>query len=499
LRALKVWLAALALVILVVFALVTYLKVVKEPNIRDPEFVQGRAEEFLAVASGDLFPSDVYTLVELKGPAGSEKDWLLLTIARFNPNWTPGTGAGGLIAMGRLEKGGWRFLLPTNSEFDSWLEQLPATLLSDKLKRSFQTASSYPEELSSAMPLLASSPQFSNQEVELYLPYPEKRGYKITTLPGDGDHLEKWNAYYALDFDMPQGADIAASAGGEVIAIKDDSQKGGYSEAYKDDANYVVIKIAPNQTIRYMHIAYRSATSAGLKLHDKVEVGQIIGRADSSGWACGAHLHIVLEKLCGNRVCDSLPLDFVEFGQGDPRYGKEYVSQNKSPEKRLAEAEKRRKEQERAEIEQITDAVEKFHTIYSCYRVKDCDESSLIRSWITDGLFAEMFESFCLFCPSKADTATEISEELLPFTAPKTEQTTVRSKEVWELEIRGKKRTDYTVVAHFLVKGNGVWKVDGWEIECGYVIDEDGDIIHKEHLEGCLWQPPEESTSGSTQ
>ena len=490
-RALKVWLAALALALLLVLALITYLEAARGPNIRDPEFVQDRAEEFLAEATTELYEGESYELINISSPT---EDWVLLTITRKSPQWEEDTGTGGSLAIGRLEEGAWEFRLLGERSFEEWLDELPEDLLDPNLREYFRLYRGLEDDEGvSARPAIFSSLNSKPLAQKLYLPYKEGEAYQITTLPGHDHH----NGIYkeAIDFGLPSGTPVVAIADGVVVDVKRDSDLGGCSEKLADHANLVRIKIAEGLQVLYLHLRYNSVE---VRKGQKVSLGQELARSGNTGFSCGAHLHIVLERLCDDgRVCGSEPLRFVEFKTGDPRYNKDYVSLNKSPQDWQALEEKRRQEQERAEIEQITDAVEKFHTIYSCYRVKDCDESTLIRSWITDALFAEMFESFCLFCPSKADTATEVSEELLPFTAPKTEQTTVRTKEVWELVVRGKKRTDYTVVAHFLVKENGVWKVDGWEIECGYVIDEDGDVIHKEHLEECLWQPPEESTSGS--
>ncbi|OGY27501.1 MAG: hypothetical protein A2Z42_03695 [Candidatus Woykebacteria bacterium RBG_19FT_COMBO_43_10] len=492
LRSLKIWLAALALALLLVLASIIFFKVSDGPNTRDPEFVQDRAEEFLAEATTELYEGESYKLINVSSPT---EDWVLLTITRKSPQWEEETGPGGSLAIGRLEEGAWEFRLLGERSFEEWLDELPEDLLDPNLREYFRLYRGLEDDEGvSTDPTIFSSLNSRLIAQKFYLPYREGEAYQITTLPGDDHH----NGIYkeAIDFGLPSGTPVVAVADGGVVEIKKDSNIGGCDESLADDANLVRIKIAEGLQVLYLHL---QPNSVEVRRGQTVSLGQVIARSGNTGFSCGPHLHIVLERLCeGGRICGSEALNFEEFEEGDPRYDNDYESKNKSPQDWKALEERGRKEREQKEIDQITDALEKFHIIYSCYRVKDCDESTLIRSWITDALFAEMFESFCLFCPSKADTAIEVSEELLPFTAPKTEQTTVRSKEVWELVVRGKRRTDYTVVAHFLVKENGVWKVDGWEIECGYTINEDGDIIHKEHLEECLWQPPEESTSGST-
>jgi len=491
LRALKVWLAALALALLVVLTLITYLEVARGPNIRDPEFVQDRAEEFLAEATTELYEGESYELINVSSPT---EDWVLLTITRKSPQWEEETGTGGSLAIGRLEEGAWEFRLLGERSFEGWLDELPQDLLDPNLREYFRLYRGLEDDEGvSRGSAIFSSLNSRLLAQKLYLPYREGEAYQINTLPGEDHH----NGLYkeALDFDLPSGTPVVAIADGIVVEVKEDSNIGGCNEKLADQANLVRIKIADNLQVLYLHL---QPNSVGVRRGQRVSLGQVVARSDNTGFSCGAHLHIALERLCaGGRVCGSEPLTFVEFKTGDPKHYKDYVSLNKSPQDWKALEEEQKREQERKEIEQIKDALEKFHIIYSCYRVTDCDVTTLLRSWVTDALFSEMFESSCIFGCPKADVATEISEELLPFSVPKTEQTQVRSKEVWELLNEGEKRTDYTVIIHFLVKVNGVWKVDGWEVECGYILDETGEVIHEENLEGCSWQPPEGSTSGS--
>lgn len=498
-------LAAATFALALALSLITYFKVTEGPNVYDLLYIRRESVEFLDRLSETSSNSDIYNLEDLRLMADPKGEWALLSLSRENPAWEEGVGAGGFIAIGRLVNSKWQFKLPQDEDFESWFLALPEELMPPELKRSFTQPPEYPEAQSSTNPFITSESDLPRQTAKLYLPYPEGRKYKINTLPGDGEHQKIWNAEEAIDFGLPKGEKIAASAGGEVIAIKDDSTSGGCGEGFKDAANYMVIKIAKDQTIRYMHLDYHSVRDLGIKLHDKVEAGQVIGRSGNTGWVCGgAHLHIVLEKLCGNRVCDSLPLNFEEFEAGDPQYDKWYESKNQSPQRRellrsLEIIAKRRLE--RLKIEGV---LENFYKVYACGRVKNCDEEQVTKelAYVTERVHEELFGSsfsLCLFCPPKPDKLESVpgSAKYIRFPTPTGSSFQVRVKSITKVTRGSTVELHHTVANADLIKEGGQWKVDGWEVTCGYKTNESGEVIELINIEGCEWQPPEGSSDGS--
>ena len=88
--------------------------------------------------------------------------------------------------------------------------------------------------------------------------------------------------------------------------------------------------------------------------------------------------------------------------------------------------------------------------------------------------------------------------EYVSFPVPTNETTnlTVRVKAIAKATVGDEVTFHYTVTDVFLVKEDGQWKVDDWNITCGFVTDkevgkgEEVKVLYTENLEGCEWQPP---------
>lgn len=461
------------------------------PNVHSPEFAHEKAEEFLTNSGPDIAEESGYKLINVQGPID---DWLLITIAILDPSLGDQFGTSGLIGIGRIENNQWEFRLQGQDEtFDRWLDQLPNDLLEGGLRGHFRT---FDQEQPNTSPFESRGGKLLS-EPTFYLPYPNGKKYTLTALPGDFHHKGAINN--AIDIGMPEGFEIAATTEGRVIGIRDDSNIGGCNESHANDANYIRIKTAPNESILYLHTQVNSIAAQGIKVDDKVKTGQIIARSGSTGFTCnfagtgpGAHLHIVREKWCNNKICGSLPLIFKVFGPNDPRRGVDYTSENLSPQQRAANKAREERERQQNEIKEIKTAVDRFHSVYRCSIVKSCDESQVMGSWVTSGLFGELFPSisFCFGCPEKWDESELTENEFLPFSAPKTTKTQVKASEIWGTTLRGETFTHYNIVIHYLEKEGGEWKVDGWKIDCGYTVDEDGEIVESIELGDCPLQPP---------
>lgn len=118
-------------------------------------------------------------------------------------------------------------------------------------------------------------------------------------------------AQYAWDFGIPLGTDIAAAHGGTIAMIRMDSQAGGCSQVFANDANYVVIDHGDGTSALYLHV---EANSSPFSLGDVVAAGDTIARVGLTGWTCGAHLHFQVQEQCGSWWCQSLPAEFYAYG-----------------------------------------------------------------------------------------------------------------------------------------------------------------------------------------
>jgi MYXO-CTERM domain-containing protein len=133
-------------------------------------------------------------------------------------------------------------------------------------------------------------------------------------------------AQYAWDFGMPLGTEIKAAHSGTVALIRMDSQLGGCSQTYANDANYIVIDHGDGTAGLYLHV---EAYSSPFGLGDQVAAGDTIARVGQTGWTCGAHLHFQVQGLCGSWWCQSVPSEF--YGEGVLPYGESMTSENCGP------------------------------------------------------------------------------------------------------------------------------------------------------------------------
>jgi len=93
---------------------------------------------------------------------------------------------------------------------------------------------------------------------------------------------------HAIDFIVPEGTEVLAALDGEVIVIKQDSEKGGSDLKYVKDANFVTIKHANNELSEYIHL---KKGSVKVKEGDKVKEGQVLALTGLTGFLTQPHLH----------------------------------------------------------------------------------------------------------------------------------------------------------------------------------------------------------------
>ena len=94
---------------------------------------------------------------------------------------------------------------------------------------------------------------------------------------------------HAIDFLCDVHSEILAAHDGEVVWVKDESNKGGNNRSYWNDGNRIVIKHEQGEYSAYEHLEYRGAR---VKVGDRVKQGDLIGYSGNTGYSLAPHLHM---------------------------------------------------------------------------------------------------------------------------------------------------------------------------------------------------------------
>ena len=91
---------------------------------------------------------------------------------------------------------------------------------------------------------------------------------------------------------MPVGTAVYAARGGTVYSYRDNSNEGGIGEAYKNKANYLIIRHDDGSFGCYWHL---SANGVLVKT-GRVEGGQQIAISGATGLVIRPHLHFSVKS-----------------------------------------------------------------------------------------------------------------------------------------------------------------------------------------------------------
>lgn len=138
------------------------------------------------------------------------------------------------------------------------------------------------------------------------LPFSKGKSYRVGQ-SYDGDFSHSGNIRYSVDFMMPLKSQIRAARSGYVVQLKEDSNRGGTAEVYKDQSNFVVIEHDDGTFAEYAHL---SENGVLVNLGQKVYEGQIIGLSGNTGYSSGPHLHFMVLKVNEDGTNESLPVRF---------------------------------------------------------------------------------------------------------------------------------------------------------------------------------------------
>ena len=95
----------------------------------------------------------------------------------------------------------------------------------------------------------------------------------------------------SIDYDAPEGTKILAALDGVVLAIKNDSDRGGLDQSFEDDGNYIEILHDNGEVSEYEHLKQYSVC---VKIGDHVKTGQKVAEVGNTGWSECSHLHFMV-------------------------------------------------------------------------------------------------------------------------------------------------------------------------------------------------------------
>lgn len=147
--------------------------------------------------------------------------------------------------------------------------------------------------------------------IDLDFPYifPFEHGKKHRISQGyNSDPTHKGDIRFSLDFPMPEGTPVTAARGGVVIAVREDSDRGGVGEEYLDDPNQIIIYHSDGTFAVYGHLQKDGSL---VEVGETVKAGQLIGKSGNTGYSSGPHLHFSVLKPV-RLGAESIPVRFYQ-------------------------------------------------------------------------------------------------------------------------------------------------------------------------------------------
>lgn len=129
-------LSSAALLLILILPL-PFLKNSQQPNIESEreKIIEAFNQRLVEFKKARYFvEGERLKIAELKGP---QEGFAVLSIARENPSWPPGVGAGGLVAIAKKVGFGWEVSMMGENDFQTWLDEIPESLFSSELKKCF--------------------------------------------------------------------------------------------------------------------------------------------------------------------------------------------------------------------------------------------------------------------------------------------------------------------------------------------------------------------------
>ena len=168
-----------------------------------------------------------------------------------------------------------------------------------------------------------------------YLPF--ERGVERDVTCGNNDCNHSESTAYAWDF-AGNNWQVRAARTGVVTARRDNKNPGNPTcdPSLAGQANYVRLLHSDSTETLYTHLQKGSVSALGVSAGDVLNRYRPLGRTDSTGYSCGAHLHYQVQEHCSTSsgFCDSLSSSFMDddviaqHSDGIPESGDEAESSN---------------------------------------------------------------------------------------------------------------------------------------------------------------------------
>ena len=123
---------------------------------------------------------------------------------------------------------------------------------------------------------------------------------------GGFSHQDEANRY-AVDLIVAEGTAVLAARGGVVMQAVSAFREGGADPSLADRANQVRVLHDDGSMGLYAHL---QEGAVYVRAGDQVTLGQVIGRAGSTGYSTGPHLHFAVQVNGGMRLV-SIPFRMI--------------------------------------------------------------------------------------------------------------------------------------------------------------------------------------------
>lgn len=148
--------------------------------------------------------------------------------------------------------------------------------------------------------------------VVYHLPYAPGQAFRVSQ-GHHGTFSHQGPEEFAIDWKMPPTTPVLAARAGRVVALKEDSNRGGEKREWESSANYVLVQHEDGTIANYAHLCYGGVQ---VQVGDWVEAGSLLGLSGNTGFSSGPHLHFCVFKTKNGKERESIPVKFRTESHG---------------------------------------------------------------------------------------------------------------------------------------------------------------------------------------